>query len=602
MVKKILFTLFCIALTVGTYAQVSFSLIVNERSMTESDQITVVYRLQNADNNPGIQPIRFNDWQVLAGPQSSSTISVINNKKYSYYDYIYVLSPKRTGTLTIPAAQVMVNGTTLRTSAITIQVTKGNSRSSKNSNNSTIPRMGGSIFDMFDDFFDEPRAPNVQPSIAPGQSPADFIKSYNFIKVTPSKRKCYVGEPILVNYDFYSGIGLREAKVIKQPSFNGASVIESTDEKPSYRKNENGHNYIVSKIREVQLIPLKTGTIILEPAEVSASILVSEQYGVNSKVETTTIKNAPSEITVQPLPSGSPANFKGNVGQFTIEARVDKNSVPVGENNILTIRISGNGNFDGIQLPNIIFPDNIQSFSATDSQSVNKNIFPIQGLKQFKIPFIGKAKGNATIPAIQFAYFDPIENKYKVVSTDSILIDFTPPLPERAINSIISKNGFTAKIYIWLIGVLAIIAGMILYFIFRKPRKKATEQNKVKQQKTTTDSTKDTLSTQHITTTPIVLKPNLQEKIAALENIIATNEFYSNAKKILLSDMQYRLIQDTASEYILIEALLKSSMNEVLKKDYQKLLKKINNNSYLPIVNIAERKQVLGELKYLISQ
>ena len=615
MLKKNFFLLFIFtAVVVSLNAQVDFTLTVSQRNISIDDELYIDYTVKGTSKDVGMPMVNFNSWDVISGPNTSTRISFVNGKRSSSVAYSFVLKPKNTGQLTVPSAEIAIEGNTYKSNSVTVNVARGGGRSGNNSTQQRPGRSSGSIFDIFDDIFGEPSQPR-NPSMRPGQSPSEFMKENNFVKVTPSKQIVYIGEPILVTYEFYSGMSLSSANVAKQPSFNGASVIEMTEEKPPFKTNHNGREYMVSRIRQAQLIPLKTGNITLESAEVATEIMVNDNYGLSAKKQTATIKNAPMNITVQPLPPGAPAGFSGNVGQFSISSNVERTSLPAGETNYLTVTINGEGNIDGIKQPVINFPNDIQSFQAADSQSINKQIFPMQVTKIFKIPFVGQKEGSVVIPTVSFSYFDNIENAYKTVTTQPINITFTAPLKkgifEREVdNEEYSRTGWI--LIIVAIGIL-VLTGLLLFgrnkyknktITTDQPNIKPINPNNYKAQPQKQIAANNTGNPIPKATTAQIqqqMRNNITGEIAKLEMLIEENNFYSKAKSNLLQIIRYKLNTDTYPEYSLMEELKQSTLSETQKQDYKNLLDKINKGSYLPIVNMDERKQVLNELKYIFQ-
>src|SRR3954451_12128834 len=104
--------------------------------------------------------------------------------------------------------------------------------------------------------------------LKPGENPQDKIRSRIFVKTTLSKKTCFVGESVLVVYQLYTSLYC-EPKVVKQPSFNGCSLVEMTTDEPEYLDKVNGKMYRVLLIRKVQLTPLQDGELLIPSAVVN---------------------------------------------------------------------------------------------------------------------------------------------------------------------------------------------------------------------------------------------------------------------------------------------------------------------------------------------
>ncbi len=64
------------------------------------------------------------------------------------------------------------------------------------------------------------------------------------------------------------------------------------------------------------------------------------------------VEGSPLTLRIDPLPEeGRPANFRGAVGRFRLEASADRSEVRVGEAFRLTLRLSGEGDLANVELP-----------------------------------------------------------------------------------------------------------------------------------------------------------------------------------------------------------------------------------------------------------
>ncbi len=192
--------------------------------------------------------------------------------------------------------------------------------------------------------------------LRPGESAQDKIRSQIFIKTSVSKKNCFVGEPVLVMYQLYTALYC-QPKVVKQPSFSGCSLVEMTTDEPEYMEKENGKMYRVLLVRKVQLTPLQEGELIIPPAVVNNEVgFTSMENPYRLKSYSAAVTSRTDSIHVKALPANKPADYSGIAGKFTIAAKADSNTIPQGENNLLKITISGDGNINAIALPILHWP------------------------------------------------------------------------------------------------------------------------------------------------------------------------------------------------------------------------------------------------------
>jgi hypothetical protein len=262
-----------------------------------------------------------------------------------------------------------------------------------------------------------------------------------------------VGEPIVATYKLYSRLS-SESRVTKRPSLNGFSVYDMIDPNSDAVSVEklNGKAFTVHIIRKTQLIPLQAGTIDLDPVEVENTVhfvkgarqerrrsgnalrdlfdQLSDNNDMGPEVdENITLDTKPLAITVKPLPEeNKPANYNGAVGKFSIEASVTNKNIAAREETTLHVLVKGKGNLPVINAPQVSFPSGIEAFDPTAKEEVNKTVAPMSGSKSFDYVFTPRVPGHYTIPAINFPYFDPSSQSYKVAGTEPLDIQVAPSL------------------------------------------------------------------------------------------------------------------------------------------------------------------------------
>src|SRR4051812_20374725 len=317
--------------------------------------------------------------------------------------------------------------------------------------------------------------------LRPGENPEDKIRSQIFVKTTVSKRTCFVGEPILVIYQLYTALYC-QPKVVKQPTFNGCSLVEMTTDEPEYVDKQNGKMYRVLLIRKVQLTPLQEGQLLIPPAVVDNEVgFTSAENPYRLKNYNAAISSHIDSIHVKALPASMPADYSGIAGgKFTISAKVDSTTVPQGENDVLQITIGGEGNIDAISLPTIKWPKSIEHFESTDSQHINKMNFPVHGNKTFAIPFIGTQQGNKVIPSVSFTFFNTTSQQFETISTQPITINVVKALPANKWDEHIVTDDVSNKKYLWFVPGIAIV--VISVWLISNKKKEIREQEARRQE------------------------------------------------------------------------------------------------------------------------
>ena len=468
-------------------AQAKFSTVIDEKEVGKGDYIQVQYVVENASTVESLTPPAFNGFTVVSGPMQQNGMSIINGAVSKYEGITYVLKPTATGKFVIPGATAVVDGKQVRSNSVTVTITNAPPKPSNISNN---PFFGLSVPE---------EAPEVNEEyiLRKGESAAEKIKNNLLVKLDVSKTSCYVGEPIVATYKLYSRVR-SESRVIKRPSLSQFSVydmVQPEANNPSVEKL-NGKLFTTHIIRKVQLYPLQDGSFDLDPLEVDNTVSflrlendngnkTSMQQLMNDYMngvrdgkleeQQVSLASKPITITVKPLPlAGKPFSFDGAVGKFTISASIPKMQIAAGETAALQVILKGQGNMTLINAPQVQWPAGTEGYEPTVKESLDKTVAPINGSKLFEYSFTAKQPGTIVIPPIEFSYFDPAANAYKIIHTDSIVAQISKSLKKNKPSTTdqkhdVANDGARWLKLLWLLPLFAIAA--LLLFINSKKKK-----------------------------------------------------------------------------------------------------------------------------------
>jgi hypothetical protein len=500
LLKKILLLIF-LSMFVVQYkllAQVRFSASVSPSVIGKNETVELRLMIENARDVKQIIPPSLKDFIVVSGPNQESSIETINGVTKQYIGLTYQLQPKRKGNFTIGPAIAKADGKVLKTNAVILKVT--NATASTNQNNSGFPFSGLSSFD------DNPmqHTDNSDYILKKGENIPNKIAKNIFIKVDADKTSCYIGEPVVVNYKLYTRLK-SESNITKNPSFNGFSVIDLGQPGSSFYDIEklNGRQYNVYTLRKSQLYPLQAGQMEAEKAEVENNIhFVKEDYfksrqgNTNTMLEDlgfsglpadamqdekVTLQSKPLIITVKPLPdSNKPASFNGAVGNFSLDAGVEKANFSTDDAGKFQFTITGQGNMELINAPEISWPAGIEAYDPKVVASLNKQAVPVSGSKGFEYTFTVKKPGTYSLPAVEYSFFNPALNSYKIMTTKPVIITVTVGtgkkivvknnLYEPSVNERFSSAIFSNRLWIIVPVALVVFAG--LFFWVKKENRK----------------------------------------------------------------------------------------------------------------------------------
>jgi len=453
------------------FGQVRFRTVVPQHAMVPGESFQVQYILENVEKIADFSPPPFQGFRIVSGPNIYS-----GDKSTSYKNWVFTLAAIKEGIFKIHGATCLINGRLQKSNDVTVKIlSPGESDQSS--------------------YF-----------LKPGEDPFKKIRENLFLKLIIDKQTCFIGEPLVATFKLYSRLQSR-SNVIKNPGFYGFSVYDMVEvgDKMESEEKLDGHWFDVHTIREVQLYPLQTGTFTIDAMELENQVefyrsavskkteqeVTENMYGndkeknkhdANAEVYEMNIKSNRAVVTVKPLPAKNMLDtFAGAVGNFSITAAVEKDSLLKNEEGLLTVDINGAGNFQRVNAPVINWPQNIEVFEPSVKDTFNKQVVPLKGQRDFKYFFVSDKPGYYTIPAILFSFFDLKTKTYKSVSTKpiSIFISAKSKKNKPAIASLISR-GSNDRSYLCLIGTGILILVVAIFLWIRNKRNTATEKAQAK--------------------------------------------------------------------------------------------------------------------------
>ena len=422
---KIFFTALFVAIhTLSSFADEKITFKTNAPMIVSVGEAFRVEFSLNAkpDKDTFVAP-KFEGFDVMAGPavsQGSST-SWVNGKVTSSVNYsiTFVLLPQQSGNVTIGAAEISVDGTRYTTTPTPIEIRDGATTSgggsSGNANNSQQGRESQAM---------ESRAGN------------QINKDDILLRLSLSRSSVYKGEAVRATLKLYSRVNLAGIDALKNPSFNGFWSQQNEVEQGPFRETLNNKVYDTYNLAEWLLYPQQSGTLKIEPAQLTAVIQVIVQsnrgfdpffgggheiYNVRRELQTPEVK-----LQVKEFPTGAPASFTGAVGKYNLSAKLSTPQVVANSAANITVRIAGAGNLNFMQAPTLTLPTSFELYDIKSTEQINTTASGSTGYKSFEYPFIARAEGDYTIAPIEFTYFNPENGRYVTLSSEQFSITVTP--------------------------------------------------------------------------------------------------------------------------------------------------------------------------------
>ena len=356
----------------------------------ESLQLTVTVN----DGDAVIDTSAITDFNILS-EQTGSYTQIINGHYSKEIVHTYLLMPKRSGRLQIPALTIDIDGNVFHTDSITISVAQA-------ADNQT----NGSAGDVF-------------------------------VKAEVSTPDPYVGQQFIYTFSLYNAVQVTDAR-FQPPEFNGFSAKE-IEERRTHREVINGREFSTVEIRYV-LVPLAAGDQTIEPAVLQVGVVTRNKrrqspfddffdspFLNRGSVEQKIVQSQPLLLKVKPLPPfEGPGKFSGLVGQFKIEAGVENTQLAVGDSTTLTLTIQGNGNIMDAQLPVLAVPDGFKTYDDNPQEQVRLTPDGYTGQKIFRIALVPVAEGKYDLPPLAWTYFDDNQGSYRTITVNLPALYVTP--------------------------------------------------------------------------------------------------------------------------------------------------------------------------------
>jgi len=446
----------------------------------------IEFELNAKPDSDSFVPPSFENFDIVAGPSVSqgSSVQIINGEmtKSISYAITYVLIPQKAGTFAIAPATIGVKKKSYTTQRTMIEVRDG-------------AQGGGSA----------QQGGRNQSESAESRANRTIEKDDLLLRLELSKKSVYKGEPIRAILKLYSRANIAGSESSKMPAFNGFWSQQMDIEQGPFRETLNGKVYEAYNIAEYLLYPQQSGTLTIEPAELTvvAQVVVQsnrgfdpffggghEVYNVRRALKTPEVK-----VQVKEFPAGAPASFAGAVGRYNISHRLSSTEVAANSAVTLQLTISGTGNLNFISAPTLSLPTSFELYDVKSEEKIENRASGSVGYRRFDYPFIVRAEGNYEIAPVEFTYFDLEKKKYVTLATPPLRLVVTPDknaatqqqvavgvkredvrllgedirfikLGSPALRSVVAP--FVLSPLYWLVVALMLVVAVVVYFVVRK--------------------------------------------------------------------------------------------------------------------------------------
>ena len=439
LIRRLTVALIAIVLATSTAMAQSPELIVEIEKQEMFEGESVLYRVTlNHVENPSPPSLDgFDDFQVTPlGEQSmdSQQITIINGRRSEIIrrgrQYNYRLTPKKTGSLTIPAPTATVDGTTLTGEPVIVRVIAPEKQDSVilelNSDRSTVYPMQPftisltiaikelpDIFAPRDPLTVQPQPPELSvPWLDDQQLPDGLQPATNWKEILQpliSRR----GNGVQIN-----NIGSSSVFSLFNDQATGFHPAPNKSQRTDSSGQEVG--YWEYKL-ERTFVPRRQGTYSMGPVTLKGTFATDVQRGQLVGDQLYVVAPAVS-ITVRDVPlDGRPDSYIGAVGRFDVQTKMAPLTARVGDPMTLTLTITGQGTLEDARPPDLAsvpgLEESFRTYEATQETNGTS--------RQFTYSLRPMNPQIAEFPAIPVSYFDVEAEQYRTITTPAIPVTIT---------------------------------------------------------------------------------------------------------------------------------------------------------------------------------
>lgn len=380
-------------------AQPRVQTIVSNTRIVEGESFTLEVRAEDGDIQ-SVSQVGLADFRILSGPSTSRSVQIINGVVSSTSSYSWMLLPRKTGKQVIPSLAVNVDGTTLHTTPVQIEVV--------------------------------PAAAAARPG-SPDRTSALYIAA------EVDQQEVYRGEQVTVTWTLYTQMNISGWEIVSLPKLTGFWTEELfAPSKLQLRERViGGRRYYTAVVRRMALFPTQSGELEIDPLVLKIGVQTRSRrqfdpffddfsiFG-SGRVEHRVITSPAVTMKVAPTPaSNRPPDYTGLVGRYSLSGAFDRQEIRQDEAVTFTLTINGDGNVKTLELPVINFPRGLEVFDPRISSEPSLGDI-VGGSRTIEYVIVPRQAGTFTIPQIRLPHFNPVEKRYIVKMVGPFTLNVMP--------------------------------------------------------------------------------------------------------------------------------------------------------------------------------
>ena len=352
---------------------------------------------------------------VIGGPNTNSSFTWTNGRSTATYQLTWLLLAEAPGTVEVPALDLRIDSTVVRTAPLRFEVTAA-----------AAPRPGGA---------------------GSGSARSGTSTDAVFLRAELATKEAWVGQSVPLTVTLFTTQRISDPRWRSQPEFRNFWVesVEVDPDAEAYRQRIGGQVYTAYPIERRMLIPSGAGEFDIEPyvAQIQVRLAGRDFFDIFGRSETIVRASEALRLRVKPLPQGAPAGFSGAVGRYELSASLDRNEAAVDDAVALSVVVEGEGSLRSIVPPPFEPSAALTVFDPKVSSTINTARGALRSRKTWEWIIVPLTPGDVELPAIRFAYFDPESGSYETASADPLRL--TVQRGGRATDTPVARGGISPQ-------------------------------------------------------------------------------------------------------------------------------------------------------------
>lgn len=272
--------------------------------------------------------------------------------------------------------------------------------------------------DLFDD--EREREEDMSPKareLALKREPDPYV----FVRIATDKQRCVVGEQITLSYYVYYRTDL-QLTVQREPplgDFLRMEIDRTSGTEDAILTSVGGFRYHVKLLDQVAIFPVRAGK--LSTGALSARF-TGRRFGSQE------LERASNEVEIdvrEPPLEGRPLGYRlGDVGSFTLTAKVSPRQTTAGETVAVEVRLAGRGNLPAaLKIPE---RTGVEWLTPEKNEEIGLKSGKISGWRSFGYAVRLGDAGEIDLGTLALPYYDDETRRYEVAQVELGTVQVSP--------------------------------------------------------------------------------------------------------------------------------------------------------------------------------